>query len=211
MRQEDINELLSAYLDGESEDPEAVDRLLEQDAGVRRRFEIMKSHSEALRALTPPDVAPGFATRVLGGVREERQKRHHRWMPLVTPLAAVVAVVVVVGLVYFAMQTPFRPSSPPGSAPMANNDTRALREMDPETLDSILAQEFAAHPGAMDELEDGYESVGNDRGDMTALLALDQMADVMAENVELEVLLEELNPDEKAVLRELLIEYALEG
>ena len=92
MKQEEINELLSAHLDGESEDPEAVERLLEGEPDVRRRFEILQSQSKALRSLPLPDVAPEFATRVLAGVREERLSRHRRWMPLVLPLAAAFTV-----------------------------------------------------------------------------------------------------------------------
>ena len=70
MTEDKILELLSAYLDGESEDPEAVERLLEGEPAVRRRFEVLKAQSASLRDLKLPEVGPAFATRVLAGVRE---------------------------------------------------------------------------------------------------------------------------------------------
>ena len=207
MKQDELNEQLSAYLDGEVEDPEAVERLLEGEPDVRRRFEVLKRQSEAVRALPLPDVEPAFATRVLAGVREERLKRRRGWLPLVFPLAAVAAVVVVVGAVYFATQTP-----PRSGAPTLVADIHTLRAMEPETLDAALAQHLAAKPETMDALDP--EFVGEPPGDhldMAALLALDEMADVMKEDAELDALIDELSPDEKAVFRELLLEYAMEG
>ncbi|MEA3364652.1 MAG: hypothetical protein U9Q79_03340 [Candidatus Hydrogenedentes bacterium] len=206
MNQDDLSELLSAYLDDESEDPEAVERLLESEPDVRRRFEVLKSHSEALRALPRPEVSPAFATRVLAGVREDRVKRHRGWMPLILPAAAVVAVVVVLGAVYFATQSSEEPATPA----MAN-DIRTLHEMAPQTLDALLEEQLAAYPGTMDELEDGEQRMLDDPWDIATLFALDEMADIISEDTELDVLVDELTPDEKAVFRELLIQYAMEG
>jgi negative regulator of sigma E activity len=206
MKQDDLNELLSAYLDGESEDPDAVERLLESEPDVRRHFEVLKSHSEALRALPRPEVSPAFATRVLAGVREARVKQHRGWMPLVLPAAAVAAVVVVLGAVYFATQSPVEPATPP----MAN-DIRSLHEMDPQTLDALLEEQFAAYPGMMDELEEGEQTMLDDPWDIATLFALEEMADIISEDMELDMLIDELTADEKAVFRELLIQYAMEG
>ena len=206
MTHDEINELLSAYLDGESENPDVVERLLETEPEVRRRFERLKAQSDALRALAAPDVPPAFASRILAGVREERLKRHRGWMPLVLPLAAVAAVVVVLGAVYFATQTPLQPDGSPAAF-----DIATLRQMDPEMLDALLVEQLAGHPRAMEELEAGYDGVVDDSGEVTALFTLDEIADVINEDVEIDVLIEELNADEKAVFRELLIEYAMEG
>ena len=70
MNDDKITELLSAYLDGESGDPEAVERLIGGDPAVRRRFEVLQAQSRALRALPPPEVSPAFAARVLAGARQ---------------------------------------------------------------------------------------------------------------------------------------------
>ena len=207
MKQEEINELLSAHLDGESEDPEAVERLLEGEPDVRRRFEILQSQSKALRSLPLPDVAPEFATRVLAGVREERLSRHRRWMPLVLPLAAAAAVVVVLGTVYFATQT--RPE--PGTWPAAN-DLRKWNEIDPEMLDAALVERMSAAPDAFELWDQGYGEAGaDDSWDDTAASTLDEMAAVMDAEAELDVLIEELSAEEEAVFRELLVAYAMEG
>lgn len=207
MTEDKILELLSAYLDGESEDPEAVERLLEGEPAVRRRFEALKAQSASLRDLKLPEVGPAFATRVLAGVREERLKRHRGWMPLVLPLAAVAAVVVVLGAVYLATETP-----PQTSTPTFANDMQKWRTMDPEMLDAALFERLAADPQALDELDSAYDAAIIDEPlDVTELYTLDEIAEVMQDDAGLDELIEELNPDEKAAFRQLLIAYAMEG
>jgi hypothetical protein len=128
-------------------------------------------------------------------------------MPLVLPLAAVAAVVLAVGAVYFATLTPPQPG-----APSMALDIEELRRLDPEALDAVLVERLAANPGAIRTLDETYEDEPvDDPLDMAALLALDEMADVMEEDAELDALIDELSPDEKSVFRELLLEYAMEG
>ena len=85
MNDDKITELLSAYLDGESGDPEAVERLIGGDPAVRRRFEVLQAQSRALRALPPPEVSPAFAARVLAGARQERFRPQRGWVALAAP------------------------------------------------------------------------------------------------------------------------------
>ncbi len=203
MNDDTITELLSAYLDGESGDPEAVERLIGGDPAVRRRFEVLQSQSRALRALPPPEVAPEFAARVVAGVRQERFRPRRGWVALAAPWAVAAAVVLVLAAVYLAIQTP----PEPGALPMAREITE-WRDVDPDVLDSLLLERIAADPDALDALDNAYAGVAPDAG---LRYAADDPARTVYEDDQLDALIEELTPDEEAVFRELLFAYAMEG
>ena len=160
-----------------------------------------------MRALPLPEVAPEFAARVLARVREEGVERHRGWMPLVLPLAAAGAVVLVLGAVYFATLLP------PGPSDRAiENVVAQWRHADPETLDAALMERLASAPEHAVLLEFAYDVEPVEPFlDPADVLTLAQMADVMNSEVELDALLDELSPGEQNVLRELLLEYAMEG
>lgn len=203
MNDDKITELLSAYLDGESGDPEAVERLIGGDPAVRRRFEVLQAQSRALRALPPPEVSPAFAARVLAGARQERFRPQRGWVALAAPWAVAAAVVLVLAAVYLAIQTPPEPGAPP----MAR-EIREWREVDPDVLDALLLERIAADPDALEALDSAYAGVAPDAG---VRYAADDPVQTVYEDAQLDALIEALTPDEEAVFRELLFAYAMEG
>lgn len=207
MNQDKRIEMLSAYLDGESTEPEAVERLLREDAEAQRLFEVLKAQSEFVRGLPLPEVAPEFAARVLARAREEGVERHRGWMPLVLPFAAAATVVLMLGAVYFATLSSPGPSGHPFEDAVAH-----WRHADPEALDAALLEGLAEvrEEAVLLEYAYGVESVEAFL-DPADVLALAQMADVIDNEVELDALLDELTPGEEVVFRELLLEYAMEG
>jgi hypothetical protein len=95
-------ETISAYLDGESDAPEKVARLIETDPEAARLFSELSRLSTGLKALPVPEVHPAFATRVMAHVREDRQaagtatSRRWVWMNVFGALAAGVVAVLAV-------------------------------------------------------------------------------------------------------------------
>lgn len=67
-----LNERISAYLDGESDEREYIEHLLKTNPDAARRYAEMSRLSTALKALSAPDVHPAFATRVVAHVRDVR-------------------------------------------------------------------------------------------------------------------------------------------
>jgi hypothetical protein len=92
-------EELSAFLDGESSDPETVAARLERDPESAQLAKELSALGDALGRLTPPDVHPAFRTRVLAHVRETRRKPVLTWrwnafaaMVVLAPFAAAMYV-----------------------------------------------------------------------------------------------------------------------
>ena len=93
-----MQEMLSAYLDGEAEDPGPVRRLIEQDPEAARLYGEMKRLSNRLGALPEPEVPAQFLTRVMTEVREERAPRTWRYAATVAAMAAMV--LIILGMVF---------------------------------------------------------------------------------------------------------------
>jgi hypothetical protein len=101
MRHSQLQEELSAYLDGEAEDPQAVRRLIEEDPDAARLYSEMKRLSTRLGALPEPKVPAQFLTRVMADVRDEdAPRRFHAWRftATVAGMAAMAAIVLSVVL-----------------------------------------------------------------------------------------------------------------
>jgi hypothetical protein len=116
-------------------------------------------------------------------------------------LAAAVAFVLAAA--YLAIQAP--PES--RVSPIAT-EIQKWREIDPDLLDSILLERIAADPDALDALESEYAGVSPDAD---GRYAADGAPAGMYEDLPLDTWIEDLNPDEEAVFRELLVAYAMEG
>ena len=69
-------EALSAYLDGESDDPEGMARHLAQSAEAKAQLAALESLSQQVRSLPKPDVSPAFATRVIAHVAQSQRPAH---------------------------------------------------------------------------------------------------------------------------------------
>ncbi|MBI1317863.1 MAG: hypothetical protein GC168_02805 [Candidatus Hydrogenedens sp.] len=70
MKKHDWTEELSALLDGEAAQPDAVQRAVSEDADLRARLDEYQRLGDAMRALPKPDVHPAFATRVMASIQE---------------------------------------------------------------------------------------------------------------------------------------------
>ncbi len=64
-------ETISAYIDGESDKPREVERLIETDAEAARLHRELSWMSMSMQALPAPEVHPAFATRIVAHVREQ--------------------------------------------------------------------------------------------------------------------------------------------
>lgn len=67
-----LYERISAHLDGASDAPGEIERLIRTDADAARLYAELSRLSAGMRSLPAPDVHPAFATRVMAHVREER-------------------------------------------------------------------------------------------------------------------------------------------
>lgn len=65
-----VFEDISAYIDGESDQPEAVECLIKTNAEAAKLYAELSRTSTHLKALRAPDVHPAFATRVMAHIRE---------------------------------------------------------------------------------------------------------------------------------------------
>ena len=107
MSTEHVTDELSAFLDGEAEDPEAIAAHLRRCAACQSRYLELRAASLTLRHLEGPDVAPAFTTRVMAQVREQGPPRRWRapaaaW----TVVSAAAAVLVVVSGYFVRTSTP---------------------------------------------------------------------------------------------------------
>lgn len=75
MKPEHFEEELSAYLDGESKNPDQMKRLIQKDPKVAKRFMEMQKLSTHLQELPGPVVRPEFLTRVMAHVREQEEEK----------------------------------------------------------------------------------------------------------------------------------------
>ncbi len=93
-------EELSAYLDGESRDAAALEKLLAEQPGLARQHNDYARIGALLRSLPDPDVHPAFATRVVAHAIEAGAAPAPwlPWLRWLVPAAGLAAVVI--GAVY---------------------------------------------------------------------------------------------------------------
>ncbi|MGI6461901.1 MAG: anti-sigma factor family protein [Candidatus Hydrogenedentales bacterium] len=207
MKNDPLSELLSSYLDGESRDPEAVERLLEKDPAVRRRYDVLRSQSQALRRLPMQEVAPEFSAGIVVRLREQQLKPHRGRSARAAPWTLVAAVALVLAAVYQAIQTPPKSRVPSMALPSMAKESQIWREVNPDVLDSILLERIASDPDALDALESVYSRIFPDAED---LYRSNDVPLSLHEDLSLDIWIENLNPGEEAVFRELLLAYAME-
>jgi len=134
MKNKDWTEELSAFLDGEAEQPDAVRRALDEDAALRGSAVVYRRMGNDLKALPKPDVHPAFATRVMAAIEEAEPapRRSLRWA-WATGFATAAAVAVLVLLLRAAptAETPgfqLTEHAPVTAAPLSD-DSSVLNEM----------------------------------------------------------------------------------
>lgn len=216
MNDKRLNEELSAYLDGESRDVDSIARLLKSDPEVARRHQEYAILSSALKALPPPEVHPAFATRVLAQARETRRAPGWLRPPRLAAGIGLTALVVGAGI---WMSLPATVSVAP-----ATPDPEVAAVLELRHSDEPLGP-FAALWN--EDLLDGSASFASDAAlptDEVGLATYDESMDSVVESIvwlasapatgsdseELDAMLGELDEAEVTVLRELLVEYAME-
>lgn len=92
---------LSAYVDGEARNPDAVRAAIETSQEVAREHLALQQVSARLRALPEPEIRPGFAHRVVAHVRANNSEavRSSSWrLPVAASLAAAAILLAVTAL-----------------------------------------------------------------------------------------------------------------
>ncbi len=198
-------EELSAYLDDEAADPEAIVRLIRENPEAADHLDRLKDASERVQVLPPPDVHPAFATRVMAAVAENQKARTWRWRRrAVTAIASTMALLLAIS-VGILTRTPESVHEP-----QAFN-----HEHDEELLLSLLETQDIDEALLLDEyMDDG--SILTDPWNEPVLLeeeahileAIDLM--LLAEQ-DLDSAIADLGQDETMMFAELLDSYYLGG
>ena len=207
-----LGDELSAYLDGEAEDPEGVARHLRECPECARQYAQLAKFSNGLRAVPDPEVHPAFLTRVMAEVAETRTTRWRPWsLRLVLLAAAAALVLVVLGL---AALRDTAPSSGSGDYTLA----KKLMHTDDETLIAEI-EPYVSLEEDPEELLVAYSIAPYDYGvlgddDLLDGLAsaewFDDFAEVWDQRADLDTMLASLDHEETEALKELLNEYAQE-
>lgn len=216
-------EMLSAYLDGESDAPQEVERLLQTDAEAARLYAELSRMSTRLKALPEPDVHPAFATRVMAHVREVREAEAATpvWRFVVPKLSVAAVAVALIGIAVW----PFWPdkgiTAPTQNDPIVAEVLRLRNQPDP-----VLAEQFGP---LLSEPETGGAWSGaaeNDNG--LALVAdpsfsrdyadvVDKVASLLeadagyTDDIDVFEEIEALNESQSEALRLLLTDYSEGG
>jgi hypothetical protein len=215
MNEKRLNEELSAYLDDESSDAKRISRMLQSDERAAKRYSELTKLSACVKALPAPEVHPAFATRVLAQARETRQVR--AW-PRAWKLApgGALAFLVVCALGWNA----FRDAPQTATEDPEVYAVLELRHTGHslEPLESWFEEDLLSDSGGMmdDDLQDSSEivlSVSDDSIDtaVESIVWLASAEPAGSDSQVVDVMLGAMDDTEIAVLRELLIEYAMEG
>lgn len=89
---------LSAYIDGEARNAEAVHNAIEQSDTVAREYQALKDLSAKVQDLPEPELRPGFAQRVVAHVQDDAPVASFAFpwrLPVAASLAAAAVVLVV--------------------------------------------------------------------------------------------------------------------
>lgn len=205
-------EELSAYLDGEARDPDAVRNALQSDPALARRYMQLAKLSTHLKALPLPNVHPAFTTRVMAHVREAKPAPARSWFQWV--MSAVVAGLIVVagGTAYLISRFP---NDAVDEAQLAQ--VRALAQMDTNALTEKLVAQLVENPEALAEIDEpiSLESLGSFEDNNETVLDSQPYVERLAEAVEdegdLEVTLTTLSQSELRELEILLLGSKGEG
>jgi len=201
MRSEQERDEISAYLDGESEQPEAVERLLQTDQETAAYLNQLRQASGQVRALPSPDVHPAFLARVMAGVAEidAQRHRHRRWrFPLALCTAAMV--LIMTGVSVFYVGSGEQPPSLPESAALQNppQDVLLVTVLEEHMLENgtELPLVFAPEPSWQEA------TLADEEVEL-----LDAMDSMLTASLELRLMLSEMDAMEGAAFYELLTEY----
>jgi negative regulator of sigma E activity len=223
MNEKKIIEELSAHLDGEATNADAIRAHLTQDTEAEQRLAAYAKISEHLQNLPVPDTHPAFVTRVMARVREEEpeSRRVPAWLRFGLPLAATVLVLLAVSVVMQRSQPV--PTQPPTIAqsedPLINGilslrslDASALDEQESELLTAFASEESWAELSSETESDLQVASVGEEDV-LTDLFdfAWSAEAEDAYTTEDVSTMLEDMDETELESFRDLLTTYAAEG
>lgn len=212
MNEKHVLDKLSAYLDGEVDDSEAIERHLQSCPSCARRLMELRKISVHMQVIEPEPVSDSFKVSVMAALVDEAPKPARPWLRLVPALAAAVVIL----LVWSRMPGPVQPANQPEPAPPSNLTT-AWTGQNLKALEAELALRLqtAEADEALDEFSD-YESDVDD--DVYEILAEAEWLDVLTEDVDAEAdwdtdldhMIDSLSSEETEVLTALFIEYVEE-
>lgn len=211
MNEKRLNEELSAYLDGEAPSPEAIARLLQRDEEAARRYMELSKLSAHLKSLPEPEVHPAFATRVLAEARETEPAPHLAVWWKLAPLGVATAVLAVV-IIVVADRNTSTPSYEPDVAVVLEVRQEGDAALGP--FAGLMDEDLLAKP---ENPTPTTEAAGEDSFDETLETAVaSAMWLTPSENGEpaqqdIDSMIETLDDTEIGVLKELLVEYAMQG
>ena len=215
-----LYEKLSAYLDGESDAPGEVERLIQTDADAARLYDEISRVSTHVKSLRTPDVHPAFATRVMAHVREVESAGNARpvWRRHIGKILGAVAACVFIAIAVWPFGQGEGITIPPQNDPVVADVLRLRNQPD-----QVLAEKFGpllseienagAWTGATDSegslalvadpafSENYADVVGKVATLLGADTAYDEETDVFTE-------IDSLNESQSAVLRVLLTAYS---
>lgn len=211
MREHDEFEELSAYLDGEANDPAAVERRLASSPEAARCLEVLRRMSAQLKAIPAPEVSPAFATRVVGHVREEALQAG-RWR-VWAPVGALCVLALVLGIWVGAPVGPVSMNSEITALPVlpAEAEEQALlgafegRDAVPE-MPGALAFSTSPEPDpALDATTEEWVA------GMADTPWFDALAEEWEADEDLDLLVQSLDAQELETFKQLLREYERKG
>jgi len=202
-------EELSAYIDGESRDPERTADHLRLCADCARRHRELLSLSTHVSALPGAETGPEFLTRVVARASELRDGPRLWWAWAGPRLAAACGLAAAVLLGFFLYQGA-------GPANPAVSSQTALRKSEPEpTVETRVASDDLEVAEVSDDptgLEYGDEFSTDDM--ITGLAETEWfvvLASAWDDDDDLDAMLESMDKDEAETFEDLLREYAREG
>ncbi|HRI87139.1 MAG TPA: hypothetical protein PLJ47_07625 [Candidatus Hydrogenedentes bacterium] len=223
MNEKDLQKLqdeLSAYLDGEADDPAHIARLIAEDADVARVYAGMQRLSSQVKSLAAPEVHPAFATRVMAHVREAEpvpSAPRHVWRWSLIAVSAAAALFAVTFAPSFFTDPQLAPSDELNGQVAQVLEMRAM----PENALLIALESEPMDSETRGGWEDDAESYMNFAQDATleqeyvdlvatvAALTHDDMP--LDDDGDVYEAMESLNDAERGALRQLLSDYAEGG
>ena len=205
---------LSAYIDGESREPQAIARHLQSCPECARRHVELSKLAQHVHALPAPEVLPSFASRITARLEGDdavpRWRQRFLFQRAVPTAWALAAVLLIVGSAYVVIQKVESLSE----VPLIAESPPVPIDPDPEVLARILDQGIWEAPFGEDESESAGESV-----DLSVELLIDALAATAGEveaadwyeEEDLLMVLEALAQEDVQVLSELAQNHWDEG
>lgn len=212
MKKNRTHDEISAYLDGEASDPDAVARLIQKDADAARRYMELSKLSAHMKAMSASETGPDFCSRVLKAV-EEIHPPKFAWRPVLMPAAAFAILVIAAAVAWFELA-----ETPRGGLQTAQGQ-RAVKAFPEEALEArlqTLSDEYVESAivttGFAGFEQDAWTESEIPTDELLTTIAspdtFAEMSDELDAEDDLDSILARLNQDECEAFEMLLREYA---